>query len=561
MFILFALSAGLLTVIQAPFTLGFLGWVALVPFIIACKEQAKSRPLIMISYLVSVAYWLGNLYFVAYVDVPGYIVFCMFLGMYWPVLALCVRFLRKIKFPLYIAIPFLITGAEAWQGVIFTGFSWRLLGHSQWQWPAVIQIADIFGALGVTFILAASNALIAQILIDCKKHKFTALAKPSNVIGTVVVTTLISAAIMYGKYRIAETPGHVTKGPILGTVQPNIPTGIKDLSEAGDAILDELISDSRSCFDAGARLVVWPETMVMATMNYRYLLECRFSSTPLIYHRLISDLAKDNGYILFGAHAADIKAEGSEWITKNMYNSAFLYGPEDYGLSGQQSPERYDKIHLIPFGEFIPLRNINPIIFELFLWLSHYDYDYSLTHGSKYTTFDVPIDGKMYHCGALICYEDTDPTVTRRMVIDKSGTKKVHWLVNLSNDGWYVRYDKENKKVLPSTELSQRTAITIFRAVENRVSIIRSVNTGISCIVDTTGNIVSGYTAGTLPETAMQRQGTGGWLVDTVDIDDRVTFFGLYGQLLDKLCQVMFVIVPIITLYRMVISAKKTKKY
>ena len=556
MLLLFILSAALLTIIQAPFTFGYLAWIALVPFIYACKPDSKPWPLILLSYIVSVCYWLGNLYFVTYVDIPGCVVFCMFLGMYAPVLALCTRFLRKIDFPLYIALPFLITGAEAWQGVIFTGFSWRLLAHSQWQWLDVIQIADIFGTLGITFVIAIVNSVLAQILIDSKKHKIASLAKPDNVIGIIVASTLLIATIMYGQYRLSETPDHITQGPILGSIQPNIPTGIKDLSEAGDDILYDLISESRECFSAGAQLIVWPETIVMTTMNYDYLLECRFGTTPLIYHQKIADLTRDTGYVLFGAHSAELAIENGSLKITDKYNSAFLYTP-----SGKQAEERYDKIHLVPFGEFIPLRDFNPLLFKLFLWLSHYDYDYSLTHGSSYTIFNIPVEEKMYHCGALICYEDTDPRVTRNMIIDdKSRTKKVDWLVNLSNDGWYVRYDPENKKVLPSTELCQRAVITIFRAVENRISIIRSVNTGISCIIDTTGKIVNGYTAGTLPTEAMQRQGVAGWLADSVDIDDRITFFSIHGFLLDNLCQVLFVIVPIITLYELFSSAQKPKK-
>ena len=137
---------------------------------------------------------------------------------------------------------------------------------------------------------------------------------------------------------------------------------------------------------------------------------------------------------------------------------------------------------------------------------------------------------KKYHFGCLICYEDTDPEVTRKMVVDEEGSKKTDWLINISNDGWYVKFDKEGQKVTLSGELSQRTAISVFRAIENRISIIRSVNTGISCLIDPSGRLVDGYGAGDLPEKAMDRECVEGWFVDKIKIDKRVTFFSIHGK-------------------------------
>jgi apolipoprotein N-acyltransferase len=117
----------------------------------------------------------------------------------------------------------------------------------------------------------------------------------------------------------------------------------------------------------------------------------------------------------------------------------------------------------------------------------------------------------------------------------RASNKRIDWLVNISNDGWFVRFS--NDRVLPSTELVQHTAICAFRAVENRLAIIRSVNTGISCMIDTLGRIRDGYQAGNLPQKAFERQGVGGWFADTVPIDSRITFFSKHGQWLDLSCQ------------------------
>jgi apolipoprotein N-acyltransferase len=136
------------------------------------------------------------------------------------------------------------------------------------------------------------------------------------------------------------------------------------------------------------------------------------------------------------------------------------------------------------------------------------------------------------------------PDLVRKFTLDSNGQKKIDWLINISNDGWFVRFKDE--KVLPSTELSQHMAICVFRSVENRLSIVRSVNTGISCIIDTLGRVKNGFLAGTLPEKAIQRTGVDGWFLDKLPIDKRTTLFSKYGQWLDfccALCLVLFIIV------------------
>jgi apolipoprotein N-acyltransferase len=144
--------------------------------------------------------------------------------------------------------------------------------------------------------------------------------------------------------------------------------------------------------------------------------------------------------------------------------------------------------------------------------------------------------GRDWQFSVMICYEDVTPYIAREFAIDDSGNKQVHWLLNISNDGWFVQFDDEGQ-VRPSAELQQHAALCVFRAVENRLAVVRSVNTGISCVIDTLGNIRDDFRAGTLPETAMARTGMPGWLVDTIPIDSRTTFFSKYGQWLDFCCE------------------------
>jgi apolipoprotein N-acyltransferase len=242
---------------------------------------------------------------------------------------------------------------------------------------------------------------------------------------------------------------------------------------------------------------------------------------------MISEHALSRAYVLFGAHAAGFKREGDYYVVSDRYNSAFMYGRD-----GLQETSRYDKIHLVPFGEYIPFRESAPFVYRFFRAFSPYDYDYSLTRGTEYTVFTMKDGQEEWRFGVLICYEDTDAYTARRMVVE-NGKKKVDWLVNISNDGWYVRYDEKDGRIIPSGELSQRTAISVFRAVENRVSIVRSVNTGISCIIDPIGRMHEGFIAGDLPSRVMDREAVAGWFVDRVLVDKRVTVFSRCGKWMD----------------------------
>jgi len=284
-------------------------------------------------------------------------------------------------------------------------------------------------------------------------------------------------------------------------------------------------------------MVAWPETMVLAPMNPFFINSYfRGSDESRSYRNQILAACRDQGYIVFGANGIARKQDKIE-----QYNSAYLYRPD-----GTPDPNIYHKIHLVPFGEFIPFRTI-PWIYKIFMLFNPYDYDYSLTPGTEHTTFEIEADENTYHFGVLICYEDTDPTVTRKHVLADNNTKKCDFLVNISNDGWYVRY--KERQVIPMVELGQRTAISVFRCVENRISIIRSVNTGISCMIEPTGKLRNNYIAGTLPEPVMDRQGVAGWFVDSVPIDSRVTFFSKYGRWLDLVLGLFWSIILILSIY------------
>jgi apolipoprotein N-acyltransferase len=515
---LFILSAAMLTFCQAPWNLSFLAWFALVPFVLACNPDTPKKPLMLAAYLVSFLWWMANLYWIIPITGPGYIAFALFQALYWPLLALGARYLRAKNWAMIFAIPILFVGAESIQSFLFTGFNWYFLGHSQYLNFRLIQIADLFGVFGISSILTMSNGILSETLYTIFSRK----SVHRLWINLAAFGFILFAIGAYNTQSIGQL------GPKIGVVQSNIPTAVKEETDNAQMILDDMVTQSNNCIAAGARLILWPETMVLAPLNPGYRMYCDPNSEPVRFDKQIADFTGQKQiYLLAGAHGASVGEVNGKLDVTNRFNSAYLYQSD-----GLQSSLRYDKIHLVPFGEVIPFKQSFPPLYKFFMMFSPYDYEYSLTAGSEYVLFPVRLDEKEYHFGVLICYEDTDPAIARKMVY-QNGSKKADWLVNISNDGWYVQF-KDNK-VIPSVELAQRTAICVFRCIENRISLVRSVNTGVSCLIDPYGRIQNQYLGGNLPIQAMARQGMTGWFVDAIPLDSRITFYTRFGAWIDKL--------------------------
>jgi len=540
---LLAVSAGMLTVIQPPVGWWPLAWVAMVPFVLACSPSVRARTLFVTAYIVSACYWLGNLYWIFPVTWLGWAAFCFYTAFLWPLLALCVRYCRAKGWPLFVVLAVLVVGSERLQGFLLGGFFWRFLAHSQYGNTELIQIADIFGAGGVSFLVAMVNGCIAELLIRAIAAGTGSKSKAERRLGGALVQAafvcaVVVGAILYGRWRISQTEGLVYDGPVVASVQSNVPQSVKESYEASEQMLDDLLAQSNQAARARPELTVWPETMVQAILDERVLRIVGATSRHKIFDKKLSDHAKEVGYLLVGASggAARFLPDGRPELGEK-YNSAFLYKPD-----GTRSPRQYNKIHLVPFGEVVPFKKTWPWLYSLLMKFTPYDFDYSLDYGTEYTIFKM-VSGRVpdettYNFAVMICYEGTVPAIARKFALDERGNKRIDWLVNISNDGWFVRF--EDGRVWASAELAQHACVYVFRAIENRLAVVRSVNTGISCLVDTLGRIRDGYVDGTLPKRAMARTGMAGWFVDRLPIDKRVTFFSKHGQWLDTACAVCF---------------------
>jgi apolipoprotein N-acyltransferase len=593
----FIASAVMLTVIQPPLgilgvslnlfgriepRLSWLAWVSLVPFILACSPDAKPRRLALVTYIISLCYWLGNLYWICPVTVLGWIAFCLYTASLWPILTLCLRYCRIKKIPLFLAVPILVVGAECLQGLFLGGFFWRFLAHSQYQNISLIQIADIFGAGGVSFLIAMVNGLLAELILDTLRRTpyggysildarfWKSVLRISNLLKIGLVSIAVVAAIAYGRWRINQEDQFVKPGPIVASLQSNVPQSVKRTFQAGRQIFDELAEQSKAAAQAGAELIVWPETMVQAILDASVWPFLVSAENERAFDKALRDHSKQTAFILVGAYGGRIQPGKDTNISLAKYNSAFLYRPD-----GLKDDSRYDKIHLVPFGEFLPFRKNWPRLYNFLMKFTPYNYDYSLDAGSQYTVFEMtsPVrngkqeDASVYKFGVMICYEDTVPAIAQRFALDEHRKKRLDWLVNISNDGWFVRFRSDpaggraNGKVFPSAELPQHAAICAFRAVENRLTVLRSVNTGISCLIDSLGRVKNGFLDGTLPHKAMARTATAGWFTDRIPIDKRTTLFSKYGQWLDFCCEFCLILLIIVLLSTKLLRIKKCKTH
>ncbi|MHC4426883.1 MAG: apolipoprotein N-acyltransferase, partial [Planctomycetota bacterium] len=389
-FLAFVASALLLTVIQPPITLSPLAWLSLVPFILACSPEANPKPLAVAAYFVSLVYWLGNLYWVFPITIIGWAAFCLYTALLWPILALCLRYCRIKNIPLILAVPILFVGAERLQGLFLGGFFWRFLAHSQYRNITLIQIADIFGAAGLSFLIAIVNGLIADLILAARQKK---LFQVSNFLKTAVVCIVLFAAVIYGRYRINQTPKFIEAGPLVASVQSNVPQSVK-------------MKQSAECTKAGPDLIVWPETMVQAALNrdvWPFLKATEIARITILDAGL-AEHSKDNAFVLAGAYAAQMKYPERSAPYLATYNSAFLYRPD-----GRQAREHYNKIHLVPFGEVVPFRRKLPRLYNFLMKFTPYNVDYSLDYGSQYTVFEMTgaraRRDRSYRFSVMICYE------------------------------------------------------------------------------------------------------------------------------------------------------------
>jgi apolipoprotein N-acyltransferase len=534
---LLLVTAVLMPLMFPPFYCWFVGGVALVPFCWCVLHRPMWPRYLWMYYGLGVAFFLPNLFWLGPVTIGGLIALALYLAIYFPLFAWGLhRLTVQFRMPATIAVPLMWTAVEYFRATFVQGgFPWFMLGNSLAPVPLLLQTADLFGVWGLTFGIAMVNGFIIDLLRLPSRRR----GDMNPAIGGMFALCLgmVAFAVAYGVFRLNQNT--ITAGPRVAVIQENIPQSIKDDPSKEEENFQRYFRLAQQAASATPHpdLIVWPETMVPAAIN-REILELdenrlteegrELVRTAKRYDGLLRELATSSqASMLVGVPGYVPSDSGAGGKRQNL---TMLYVP---GLG--QSATTYAKVHLVPFGEYIPFRTL-PLLGPFTRYLIPIDFDYSLAAGTAWTQFRLtlaeipPTQAKTYTFATPICFEDTMPGPARMMTAappfsgGQSFNAKTDFLVNVSNDGWF-QY----------VELDQHLQADQLRAVENRVPIARSVNTGDSGFVDSNGRVMQLVVN---PATGSSI-GAVGTLAMVMPLDSRVSLFSRIGDLLPIACGVV----------------------
>ncbi len=556
--LLSAFSVALLTTAQEPIGYSYTAWFALVPWALAVAGAKTPGKALLINLLTGLAYFLVNAYWLTWITLPGYIAVCFYLAWYFVLTGFILRQIYLYRrWPFTLVLPIIWVGQEFLRATVITGFPWSFLSHTQHLSLRLIQISDTLGAYGVTFLVAMTNGLICDLLLRPlvkrkapQQQNNTSDKNPPPIINPRLAAReliLITAAgligtTLYGQWRLHQSTQTITTGPTLSLIQENIPQHVKESGKSNLEIFAGHLNLSRQALAAQPKpdLIVWPETMTCVPVNDKFLqLKApgfdlsgfEYLNQARDFDRQLRELAQQGSAVLVGTPGLKMAPVGDELLPINKWNSAVLYLK-----TGQKYHKRYDKMHLVPFGEVVPFKNSWPWLYRQLNSLTPYDYEYSLDAGREQTVFQfTDSTGRPWQFAVAICYEDATAYVPRKLTT-ADGQKKIDFLLNISNDGWFVHGGRNNRPIVSSSELPQHWAICKFRAVENRIGIARAVNTGISGFIRPDGSEQTTPLAGTLPAAIHRRQATAGFITDKIVLDSRVSPYSSIGDLFAIAC-------------------------
>jgi apolipoprotein N-acyltransferase len=354
-------------------------------------------------------------------------------GMYVAIVAGLMSLIAHRRSPAWAlaAAPCLWVGGEWLRGHLLGGFPWGTLGYSQYLRLPIIQVAELGGVHAVSFVLVAVNAALAGALV---------LSWGRAVTGMGLAGALLAAVLVFGHSRLAAPPPPAAAQ--IALMQPAIEQPLKWDPDHATVMLKIYLELTRQAAAGHPDLIVWPETA---------------APTPLRRDAgLRQTLAALSGQLGVPLLIGSIDVEGRD--PPRLQNTAFLV--DERGIVG-----RYDKIHLVPFGEYVPLSGVIGFVRG---WA---EFIAELEPGTRAVVFAGP----PAPFGIVICYEGIFPDLFREFV--NNGARI---MVNMTNDGWFGR----------TSGPEQHLTMYPFRAVEHRIAVVRAANTGVSAFIAPSGQIV-----------------------------------------------------------------------
>lgn len=449
--LLSVLSAALLALPFFSARFSLLSWVGFVPLFFALRNKTKTGAFLL-GYLCGLIFWFSTIYWLIHVTLAGMIILVLYLALYFGIFGLIVATIthrperskaepsRRGSTIDCFSISFLWILLEYIRSHLLTGFPWALLGYSQSLNLPLIQIADITGAWGLSFIIILVNAGI---------YWFIKRVAPLK--NMLLVLLSLAVVLSYGYYKLHQeySSARAERAAIkISVIQPNIPQGLKWNPDASDLIIFKHMELSRQAMPDEPDLIIWPEasfpSLVMAGNDD--------------FRKFKGWLKSENNNFLFGAVRLD---EGE------YFNSAVL------SAKNKDAFEYYNKIHLVPFGEYIPLKSFFRFL-ETIVPIGDFSF------GREYTVFRLKdylsSRGQESKFSVLVCFEDAFCGLSRKFTL-----LGAQFIVNITNDAWFGK----------TSAAYQHLQCSILRAVENRRAVARSANTGVSCFISPAGRLIS----------------------------------------------------------------------
>jgi apolipoprotein N-acyltransferase len=470
-----ATLSSLLLILSFPdFNLWWLVWVALVPVMVAvcASPQPRASTAFLLGWLAGTLYFYGTCWWLTHSmihfgGIPAWLAYpllapiTLVVGLFpaaWCAALAHVASRRGIAAALLLA-PFAWAACE-WARLGATGQLWNALGYTQAYEPTLIQSASWGGVYAVSFLIVAINSALAYVLLRRDKRAFIAAVFATFVVAVMICVTAFDALTL----ELNREPSESVPAVIVVAIQPNVSPNFERTQTETDALVARHMTMTMAALDdwdrkvaqppqsrtpdeqtlsawqAPPRLVVFPES----PMNFSYARDEEFRA-------LISDFARrERASIIFNS-LEPAPAGGA-------YNSAVMINEEGRLVA------QYDKIRLLPFGEYVPLPR----------WLGGGllgGLVGDFTPGANYTL----LPAGQARVGVFICFESAFPSIARAFT--KAGADV---LINISNDGYLGK----------TPVIRQHLANVVFRAVENRRTILRVTNTGISARITPQGEVM-----------------------------------------------------------------------
>jgi apolipoprotein N-acyltransferase len=524
---LLVILSSLLQVLIFPLAgLYIFSWVAFAPLIVALLrarragaleidgslnlEAAKPMQAFLLAYASGILWYAGTCYWIydtmhqygglsAPLALLALFLFCLYLGLYHGLFGLLLSLAAgpgRDNRTALVAAPFLWVAVELARTLV-TGFPWNLLGTAQVDNISLSRITTWTGVYGISFEIMLVNVAVASAFLVPKKKR-----------STLLIASLVAAAVLQAG-RLVDAPAVPADRAAL-LVQENIPvdaTWTRDhfqrtLRELSDLSVKAVASNPASPKAGTVDLIVWPES------------PAPFVTNDPLFRDPVSQMARDaHSWVVTGAIGITPAAH-SEKLASQAFNSAALISP-----SGEWSA-RYDKIHLVPFGEYLPFPRLLAFAGGLSKEVGEFQ-----TGASR-----VPLNAGDVRLGVFICYESVFPGEVREFAMQGAQV-----LVNLSNDGWYG----------DSGAYAQHLNQTRMRGIENDRWILSATDTGVTASIDPYGRIVA-----RLPRKER------GALIAPYALTSVTTFYTRHGDWFAWLCAIISV-AALLTRFRLHTNAGK----